>query len=70
MSQGRPGKSLYSENEAAAEVGLSVEELRTLVRKIAEGNGEEPVDDLKGAMFQPRDLLLLKLYAAGLRARA
>ena len=46
-----------------------MEELRVLVRKIAEGNGEEPVDDLKGAMFQPRDLLLLKLYAAGLRAR-
>jgi hypothetical protein len=71
MIQTRPTKSLYSENEAAAEVGVSVDELRSLVRKIAGGGGstgiEEPVEDVKGAMYQPRDLVLLKLYMAGVR---
>ncbi len=69
MIQSKPGKSLYSENEAAAMVGVSVEELRTLVRKIA-GHSDDSAEDIKGAMYQPRDLVLLKLCLAGVQTAA
>ncbi len=67
MNQGtlaiKPIKPQYSENEAAAELGISVEELRTLIRShIVET--DEDLNNVPMASFQPSDLLVLKLLAA------
>jgi hypothetical protein len=67
MNQGmlaiKPTKPQYSENEAAAELGLSVEQLRTLIRShIVET--DEDLNNVPMASFQPSDLLVLKLLAA------
>lgn len=65
MIQSRPGKAQYSESEAAAEVGVSVEELRNLIRGIAGPavDPEEEPENVKGAMFQQTDLVMLKILA-------
>ena len=65
MIQSRPGKAQYSESEAAAEVGVSVEELRNLIRGIA-GAGSDPDEEqnnVKGATFHQTDLVMLKILA-------
>ena len=64
MNQGtlaiKPAKTQYSENEAAAELGLSLEELRTLIRShIIET--DEDLNNVPMASFHPSDLLVLKL---------
>lgn len=62
-------KSHYTETEAAEELGISISQLRTLVRdRLA--RSEEDVRSLPMAYFQPADLLLLKLIATGLAAAA
>jgi hypothetical protein len=65
MTQSKPAKSHYSEIEAAAVVGISVEELRHLIRQHITGNGnrEENGDDAKATTFQPSDLVLLRILA-------
>jgi hypothetical protein len=64
MNQGtfaiKPTKTQYSEHEAAQELGVSVEELRTLIRShIVET--DEDLDNVPSASFHPSDLLVLKL---------
>jgi DNA-binding transcriptional MerR regulator len=62
-------KSHYTETEAAEELGISVPQLRTLVReRIA--RSEEDVRSLPMAYFQPADVLLLKLITTGIAASA
>ncbi len=59
----KPGKTQYSEHEAALELGVSVEQLRTLIRShIAES--DEDLNHIAVASFHPSDLLVLKLLAA------
>ena len=64
MNQGtlaiKPAKTQYSENEAAAELGVSLVELRTLIRShIIET--DEDLNNVPMASFHPSDLLVLKL---------
>jgi len=66
MNQAAPtvrlGKTQYSEHEAAVELGVSVEQLRVLIRShIAES--DEDLNHIAVASFHPSDLLLLKLLA-------
>ena len=59
----KPGKTQYSEHEAAAELGVSVEQLRTMIRShIAES--DEDLNHIAVASFHPSDLLVLKLLVA------
>ena len=57
-----PAKTHYSEVEAAHELGLTVEELRTLIRShIAQS--DEDLNHIAVASFHPSDLLVLKLLS-------
>ena len=57
-----PGKSEYSEGEAAAELGVSIEDLRELVRtQITEH--EQDLANMAILSFRPADLLLLRMLA-------
>ena len=58
----RNGKGYYSEVEAARTLGVSVEELRTLI-KLHIVESEEDLTNVPMATFQPSDLLLLKLLS-------
>ena len=65
MNQGtlaiKPSKTQYSENEAAEELGVSLEELRTLIRShIVES--DDDLNNVPMASFHPSDLLVLKLF--------
>jgi hypothetical protein len=62
-------KSHYTETEAAEELGISVPQLRTMVRERL-ARSEEDVRSLPMAYFQPADLLLLKLITTGVAASA
>ena len=58
----RSGKSQYSEIEAAEELGISVERLRTMIRShIVER--DEDLTNVPVTTFQPSDLLILRLLA-------
>jgi hypothetical protein len=58
----KPGKTQYSEHEAAVELGVSVEQFRVLIRShIAET--DEDLNHIAVASFHPSDLLVLKLLA-------
>ena len=58
----KPGKTQYSEHEAAAELGVTVEQLRVLIRShIAQS--DEDLNHIAVASFHPSDLLVLKLLA-------
>ena len=64
MNQGtlaiKPSKTQYSENEAAEELGVSLEELRALIRShIVES--DDDLNNVPMASFHPSDLLVLKL---------
>ncbi|MBZ5609872.1 MAG: hypothetical protein LAP38_16550 [Acidobacteriia bacterium] len=59
---GKPAKTQYSESEAAKELGVTVEQLRTLIRShIAES--DEDLTNVPITSFHPSDLLLLKLLS-------
>jgi hypothetical protein len=67
MISTKPGKSHYSEAEAAAALGVSIEQLRSLVRNhLIEA--DEDLNNLSVAGFQPSDLLLLKILSGRLFA--
>ena len=55
-------KTQYSEAEAACEVGLSVEQLRSLIRLHIVRNDEE-LGSVLLADFSPVDVLVLRLLA-------
>ena len=66
MNQGivatKSSKTQYSEQEAAVELGITVPELRALVRShIAES--DEDLNNMSVASFHPSDLLVLKLLS-------
>ena len=62
MTLTKPGKSHYSEAEAAAALGVSIDQLRSLVRShLVEA--EEDLNNLSIAGFQPSDLLLIRLLS-------
>lgn len=58
----KSAKAYYSESEAAEALGVSVEQLRSLIRNhiVVE---EEDVSKIPVATFQPSDLLVLRLLA-------
>jgi len=62
MTTPRPGKGYYNEAQAAAMLGISLAQLRVLVRRhILET--EDDLVNLPITSFQPSDLLLLRLLA-------
>lgn len=63
MTLTRPAKGHYSETEAATQLGVSLDELRRLVRQhVVES--EEEMDNLRLIGIQPADLILLRLLIA------
>jgi hypothetical protein len=62
----RSQKSHYSESEAAVALGLSVEELRSLVRNHILKNNEEDASHVASATYQPSDLLILRMVLRGM----
>jgi hypothetical protein len=62
MPNTRPLKSHYSESEAAASLGVSVDELRHMVR-LHIVSDEEDITKLPITTFQPSDLLILRLLS-------
>jgi hypothetical protein len=61
----RTGKSQYTEVEAAEELGVSVDRLRTLVRRHV-ATTEEDATNIPITTYQPSDLLLLRFLTANL----
>ena len=55
-------KSQYTEAEAADTLGVSVEQLRSLIKNYVVV-AEEDLSNVPNAMFQPSDLLLLRILA-------
>lgn len=62
MTPSRPSKGYFNENEAAQALGLTLEQLRLLVRRHIL-QAEEDLANLPITSFQPSDLLLLRLLA-------
>jgi len=62
-------KSQYTATEAAGELGVSLCELRTLIRAHILRPGEN-LSDLADAAFQPADLVILRFLSARQRALA
>jgi hypothetical protein len=58
----RTGKSQYSETEAAEELGVSVAQLRTMIRSHVVDRDED-LSNVPATTFQPSDLLILRLLA-------
>ena len=60
FTSGRAAKTRYTEQEAALELGVSVAELRTMVRDhILQSEGELPAAGM--AALQPSDLVVLRI---------
>lgn len=57
-----PAKTQFSELEAAQTLGISVEELRVLIRRHIVTD-EADANNVPMTVFQPSDLLLLRLLA-------
>lgn len=62
MQLTRTGKSQYSETEAAEELGVSVEQLRSMIRSHVVDRDED-LNNVAVTTFQPSDLLILRLLA-------
>ena len=60
MVSTRPGKSQYTEVEAAEELGISVERLRLMIRSHVIDRDED-LNNVPVTTFQPSDLLILRL---------
>ncbi len=58
----RPTKSQFTETEAAEELGISVERLRSLIRHHVVEKDED-LNNVPVTTFQPSDLLILRLLA-------
>ena len=65
MLSTRPGKTQFTEVEAAEELGISVMQLRQLIRSHVVET-EEDLRNVPIAQFQLSDLLLLRLLAGHL----
>lgn len=62
MTPSRPSKGYFNEHEAAQALGLTLEQLRVLVRRHII-QAEDELANLPMTSFQPSDLLLLRLLA-------
>jgi hypothetical protein len=62
MQLTRTGKSQYSETEAAEELGISIDQLRSMIRSHVVEH-EEDLTNVPATTFQPSDLLVLRLLA-------
>lgn len=58
----RPAKSQYTEVEAAEELGISLDQLRTMIRSHVIDRDED-LSNIPVTTFQPSDLLILRLLA-------
>jgi len=58
----KQNKTQYSEAEAAHELGITVEQLRVLIRRHV-AQSDEDLNHIAVATFHPSDLLVLKLLA-------
>lgn len=58
----KQNKTQYSESEAAQELGVTVEQLRVLIRNHI-AKSDEDLTHIAVATFHPSDLLLLKILA-------
>ena len=58
----RLAKSQYSEVEAAEELGVSIDQLRSLIRSHVVERDED-LNNVPVTTFQPSDLLILRLLA-------
>lgn len=56
----RPGKGQYSEAEAAEQLGVSVLQLRSMIRSHVVDKDED-LNNVPVHTFQPSDLLILRL---------
>ena len=56
----KPSKGQYSEAEAAEELGITVAQLRTMIRSHVVDRDED-VNNIPVTTFQPSDLLVLRL---------
>ena len=65
MQLTRTAKSQYSEAEAAEELGLSVDQLRAVIRSHVIDR-EEDLNNVSATTFQPSDLLVLRLLASSI----
>jgi hypothetical protein len=62
MQLSRTVKSQYSESEAAEELGVSIEQLRSMIRHHVVDRDED-LSNVPSTTFQPSDLLVLRLLA-------
>lgn len=62
MNLNRTAKSHYSESEAAEELGISIEQLRVMIRSHVIDRDED-LTNVPSTTFQPSDLLILRLLA-------
>ena len=62
MQLSRTGKSQYNETEAAEELGVSVEQLRSMIRSHVVERDED-LNNVRITSFQPSDLLILRLLS-------
>ena len=62
----RSAKSQYSESEAAAELGISVDALRQMIRSHVV-DSDQDANNIPSTTFQPSDLLVLRLLTGKLR---
>jgi hypothetical protein len=58
----RTGKSQYSETEAAEELGISIDQLRSMIRSHVVEH-EDDLTNVPSTTFQPSDLLVLRLLS-------
>ena len=58
----RTGKTQYSEAEAADELGISVAQLRVMIRSHVVEHDED-LSNVPATVFQPSDLLILRLLS-------
>lgn len=58
----KPNKTQYTEAEAAEELGVTVEQLRVLIRHHI-AKSDEDLAHIAVATFHPSDLLVLKILA-------
>ena len=65
MQLTRTGKSQYSVTEAAEELGVSIDQLRTMIRSHVVDR-EEDLNNVAATSFQPSDLLVLRLLAGNI----
>ena len=67
--QTNPVKAQYSENEAAQALGISIDQLRSLIRNHIVTETED-LSNLAAASYLPSDLLLLRLLSSQLKSTA